>query len=89
MLDQCAKESAFASSAPPIAAPEVQHAIRLSDPVPIKQAPYRQSPLKQEVVRKTVQQLLQAGLIRPSSSPWSSPVSLVPKHDGSWRMVID
>lgn len=42
-----------------------------------------------EYTSKTVQQLYRSGRIRPSSSPWSSPVVLVPKHDGEPRMCID
>jgi len=81
---------AFAAPATaPTASPGVQHTIILTDPHPIKQAPYRQSPVKQEAVRAEVQRLLRNHIIVPSSSPWSSPVSLVPKADGSWRMVID
>jgi transposase InsO family protein len=74
---------------PPVIAPNVEHHIYLDDPMPVKQAPYRQSPQKQAIVHAEVQRLLEKGLIQPSTSPWSSPVSLVRKHDGSWRMVID
>lgn len=28
-------------------------------------------------------------IIRPSKSPWSSRGFIVPKHDGSWRFVVD
>jgi transposase InsO family protein len=77
------------TSVPAPAAPGVQHAIHLSNPVPVKQKAYRQSPERQEFVRKTVKDLLQKGIISESSSPWSSPVLLVPKHDGGWRMCID
>jgi hypothetical protein len=36
-----------------------------------------------------VQELLNAGVIRPSMSPYSSPVVMVLKKEGSWRMCPD
>ena len=36
-----------------------------------------------------IRQLLDKGFIRPSRSPWGSPMFLVDKPDGSKRMVID
>ena len=38
---------------------------------------------------KKVNQLLDGGLLKPSNSPWSSPLLLVKKKDGSNRLVIN
>ena len=52
---------------------------------PISKRPYRM-PAKDLV---EIKELLDKGYIRPSSSPWGSPVLLVEKKDGSLRMVVD
>ncbi|XP_076065309.1 uncharacterized protein LOC143039317 [Oratosquilla oratoria] len=44
---------------------------------------------QKEYVREEVQRLQEVGIVEPSSSPWASPVVLVPKPDGSMRLCID
>ena len=48
--------------------------------------PYRHPFAQKNEIEKMVQELLTAGVIRPSMSPYSSPVVMVLKKEGSWRM---
>ena len=50
---------------------------------------YRLSALEDDEIKKQVQELLEKGFIRPSTSPCGSPIVLVRKKDGLWRMCID
>ena len=56
---------------------------------PIYQSPYRIPLLKRKQVDKEIDDMLEQGIIRPSNSPWASPVHLVPKKDGSVRFCVD
>ncbi|XP_040942311.1 uncharacterized protein [Gossypium hirsutum] len=69
---------------------EVDHRIELvSNVVPPARAPYRMSPPELEELQKHLKELLDAGFIRPSKSPYGAPVLFQKKHDGSLRMCID
>ena len=51
--------------------------------------PYRYPYFQKEKIERIVKELLLSGVIRPSQSPFSSPVLLVRKADESWRMCMD
>ncbi|CAF4198041.1 unnamed protein product [Rotaria sordida] len=87
ILNQHAK--LFDASKPSIATGVKPHAIKTFDHPPPTSKPFYTSPSKQEEMYKITQELLHFGLIRPSYLPYTAPALLVPKHDGTWRMVVD
>ncbi|KAJ0806053.1 putative nucleotidyltransferase, Ribonuclease H [Helianthus annuus] len=56
---------------------------------PIARVPYRLAPSELEELSTQLQELLEKGFIRPSSSPWGAPVLFAKKKDGTFRMCID
>ena len=66
-----------------------QHVIDTGNAEPIYIRAYRKSLAEREILKKEVDILLQAGIIQKSTSPWSAPVNLVPKKDGSKRFCVD
>jgi len=68
---------------------QVKHPIDLTPDAPLPNGPvYRCSLLENEEIKRQIQELLK-GHIRPSSSPCGSPIMLVQKKDGTWRLCID
>ncbi|GKD11377.1 hypothetical protein Tco_1191062 [Tanacetum coccineum] len=56
---------------------------------PIARAPYRLASSEMRELSEQLQELLEKGFIRSSSSPWGARVLFVKKKDGSFRTCID
>ena len=77
-----------AKGLPPIRGHE--HQIVLKDGIPpVYERPYKYPYFQKSKIKKILNELLELGSIQPSQSPFSSPVLLVRKVDGSWKKCID
>ncbi|XP_033182627.1 uncharacterized protein LOC113168680 [Anabas testudineus] len=68
---------------------KVQHHIKLHDETPFKHCTRPIHPQDLEAVRKHLRDLLEAGVIRESESPFSSPIVVVRKKNSDVRLYID
>lgn len=68
----------------------IKHRIILTDDEPVRRHPYRMKFRLNEQLEEEINRLLDAGLIRPSTSPYASPVFFVDKdHGKAKRLVAD
>jgi hypothetical protein len=66
------------------------HAIVLQEGAAIPNLrPYRYPHYQKNEIERLVTDMLKSGIIRPSVSPFSSPIILVKKKDGGWRFCVD
>ena len=82
-------QDVFSKQGDPISSTSmVEHEIHTTGR-PIRQPFRRQNPIIREIEQQQVKEMLRDGVIRPSSSPWASPVVMVKKKDGSMRFCVD
>ena len=67
----------------------VEHHVDTRDHAPIKQPFWRVPFVHRDVIAGMVKSMEQQVVIRSSTSPWGSPVVLVPKKDGTKRFCVD
>jgi hypothetical protein len=68
---------------------DCDHRIHLKTMDPIAVHPYRYPQLQKNELESQCTKMLEQGIIRTSTSPFSAPVLLVKKHDNTWRFCVD
>ena len=66
-----------------------EHFMDTIDNPPFEIAPYKVAPYILPAVQEEIKEMLDKGVIVPSESPYSSPILMVSKKDGTNRMCID
>ena len=87
LLNEAAIRAAYTPPTTPkfIAEHNIEHTIDTGGAQPVS-APFRRTPqLHVDFIRTTIQELLDAGVIRRSKSPWSAPVVVAAKPNGGLR----
>jgi hypothetical protein len=88
LIQQFAELFSVPTELPPPRACE--HSIPLIEgAAPVQVGPYRYAPKLKDEIEKQIKEMLKNGLIKKSSSPFSSSVLLVNKKDNTWRFCVD
>ena len=61
----------------------------MGDAATIRQKPYRVPYFQRDVLKRELEEMTAAGVIRPSTSPLSLPIVLVEKKYGGVRFCVD
>ena len=67
----------------------IQHRVKLTDDTPIRCKPYPLPYAMREELQNEVDSMLEIVVVRPSTSPYASPIVMVKKKDGSNRVCVD
>ena len=65
------------------------HQIDTDDSPPIRCSQYKVLQRLASEVNKEIDKMLELGIIRPSNSPWASPVVVIPNPDRTMRFCVD
>ena len=66
-----------------------EHSMQVTDDEPVYTKPYPIPHALKDSVKKEIDNMLDMGIIRPSSSPYASPLTIVAKPDGTPRICCD
>lgn len=58
---------------------KIRHKVKLTDDTPIYTKLYRYPEVHRSEIKQQIEKMLSQGIIQNSTSPWSSPVWIVPK----------
>ncbi|CAF1310430.1 unnamed protein product [Adineta ricciae] len=67
----------------------IHHTINTGDHPPISTRPYYKTVQQRKTMHEEIEKLMDQGILRKSTSPWSSPALLKQKPDGSYRFLVD
>ncbi|GFT65642.1 hypothetical protein TNCV_3680911 [Trichonephila clavipes] len=67
----------------------IEHRINTRNHLPVAVPPYRMNPSKKEILKQEIDRLLSEVIIEECESPYASPVELIPKPNGTFRLCID
>ena len=67
----------------------MEHRLELTDDTPIRQRPNKTDVHSQTIIDKTINDLLEQGIIEEAEGDWCSPVLLVKKKDSQMKLVVD
>ncbi|XP_073785929.1 uncharacterized protein [Danio rerio] len=67
----------------------IQHDIITPPGTIVRQRPYRVPEARRLAINEEIQKMRKLGIIEPSRSPWSSPIVMVPKPNGTLRFYND